>query len=255
MPGHAPTNDVLYAALDELRGAPEPAHPRHAAAWRVVGTFLKRIDPRSEEDLRQETLIKVLRNVGGFAGRTPGEAVAWLRTVHRNLARDVWRGSEHEPVRVALLEERARATDEARLVDRLEAPDHRPARQRDAALEGARDALFTRLESHLEPLNLRADVCAMRRLHARVAWLRLVAESDAAELERAVQPVEVSSSAQLYKWVERGRLLLIEVLDAWIPTLDGETAEDDLHELTTLRGIFAARRADAGVPRENRRKD
>jgi DNA-directed RNA polymerase specialized sigma24 family protein len=255
MPGQAPTNEALYAALHELRRASEPAHRRHEGAWRVVGAVLKRIDPRSEEDVRQETLIKVLRSADSFDGETPGEAVAWLRTVHHHSTVDVWRKTRKNPAHAALRDERARGADEAPVVDRLEAPNVRTPRQREAALADARDALFTRLEVHLEPLNLRADVCEMRRVQARVAWLRLVAESDAAELERAVQPVKVTSLAQLYKWVERGRLLLVEVLNAWIPTLDGDTDEDDLHELTTLRGIFAARRADAGVPRESRRKD
>ena len=255
MPVHAPTNDVLYAALDELRSTSNPALPRHEAAWRVVGTFLKRIDPRSEEDVRQETLIRLLRRVGTFAGRTPGEAVGWLRTVHKRRARDVWRKNENEPTRTALLDERARATGEAPLIDRVESPIVRPPNQREAMIEGARDALFTRLEEHLLATTPNAKLREMRRVHARVAWLRLIAEADATEIERALTPTPVSSRDQLYKWVERGRILLIDVLDGWIPMVEGEMEEDDRHVLTTLREIFAARRADAGIARPDRRKD
>ena len=225
MPGHAPTKETLYAALDELRTAAQPAHPRHHGAWGIVGAFLAHLDRRAEADTRQETLIKVLRGVRTFSGQTPGEAVAWLRTVHQRRARDVWRTVQNEPVRTALHEQRTR------------------------------DALFARLERHLAATTQSAKVREMRRVQARVAWLRLVREADGAELIRAAAPMEVNSLDQVYKWVERGRGLLIEVLDAGAPPQEGETDVDDPDVRAALREIFATRRADAGIARPERRRD
>jgi len=255
MPGPAPTKETLYAALHELRHAAQPAHPRHHGAWRVVGAFLAHMDRRAEADTRQETLIKVLRGVSSFSGQTPGEAVAWLRTVHQRLARDVWRAVQKEPVRTALLEQRTRDGDESPLVERVEGPPLRPDFKREARLDATRDALFARLERHLIATTPNASIRQMRRVQARVAWLRLVREADAAELVRAAAPMEVSSLDQVYKWVERGRGLLLEVLDAGVPPHEGETDVDDPDIRAALREIFAARRADAGIARPGRRRD
>jgi hypothetical protein len=255
MPGHAPTKETLYAALDELRTAAQPAHPRHHGAWGIVGAFLAHLDRRAEADTRQETLIKVLRGVRTFSGQTPGEAVAWLRTVHQRRARDVWRTVQNEPVRTALHEQRTRDGDETPLVERLAGPALRADFQREARLDATRDALFARLERHLAATTQSAKVREMRRVQARVAWLRLVREADGAELIRAAAPMEVNSLDQVYKWVERGRGLLIEVLDAGAPPQEGETDVDDPDVRAALREIFATRRADAGIARPERRRD
>ena len=92
-------------------------------------------------------------------------------------------------------------------------------------------------------------------MQARAAWLRLVTMADATAIEQAIAPTAANSRDALYKWIERGRTQLIEVLDAWLAELGGDADPDDRRVPQTLRDIFGERRADAGVPRPDRRKD
>lgn len=255
MTGTAPTGEKLYAALDELRRTTESGHARHGGAWRTVADFLRLEDPRGSDDARQETLINVLRSVRSFEGLSAGEAVRWLRTVHRNRTRDLWRASTRDPVREGLERVRPDADLAASAVERLPAPEPTCAPHAMAALALTRDAIFTRLEAHLEHQGLGAAKRELRRLQARAAWLRLVQEEDAETIEGLLAPHAVPSRAALYKWVERGRDVLLDVLATWTTELEGtDDATDARRVPLALEEIMKERRADAGVARPARRK-
>ena len=49
------------------------------------------------DDLVQEVLLVVFREVGGFERRGQGAFRAWLRTILANRVRDYFRGQKHRP--------------------------------------------------------------------------------------------------------------------------------------------------------------
>lgn len=255
MSGAAPTGEKLYAALDEVRQATDASLPRHSGAWRTVIAFLRVEDPRGSDDARQETVINVMRYVRSFEGSSPGEAVRWLRTVHRNRSADLYRVDSRDPVRGALERTRPDAEREPSVVERLAAPEPTLAPHAAAAIARTSDAVFTRLEARFDIERLSTMKRALRRLQARAAWLRLVQEADAAEIEEALAPERAPTRDALYKWIERGRGVLLGVLEAWLAEL-GETddAADARLVPEALMDIIGERRADAGVARPGRRK-
>jgi len=258
MIGPAPTGEKLYAALDELRRSTEVALPRHGAAWRAVMAFLRVEDPRGTDDARQETTINVMRFVRSFEGQSPGEAVRWLRTVHRHRSRDLWRVDVRDPVRGALEQKGPDAEREAPAVERLAAPEPTHAGHAADALGRTTDAVFTRLDALLEQEGLSAAKRELRRTQARAAWLRLVCEDDADAIDAALAPQRAPSRDALYKWIERGRAVLLAVIAQWLAELADDAHEDDETARLvpeTLRGIIGERRADAGVARPERRKN
>ena len=253
MTATAPTGEKLYAALHELRQATEISLPRHGGAWRTVVAFLRLEDPRGSDDARQETVINVMRFVRSFEGQSAGEAVRWLRTVYRHRTRDLWRVDVRDPVRGALDGKRSDAERDAPAVERLAAPAPSLAPLAAAALARTTDAVFSRLELRLESDGVSASKRALRRVQARAAWLRLVQEDDAAAIEEALAPERAPSRDALYKWIERGREVLLGVIDAWIVELAGDDPEALLVP-QALKEIIGERRADAGVARHERRK-
>jgi DNA-directed RNA polymerase specialized sigma24 family protein len=256
MTGPAPTGEKLYAALDELRQASESGHARHDGAWRTVAAFLRQEDPRGTDDARQETLINVMRSVRSFEGRSAGEAVRWLRTVHWNRSRDLWRGEKRDLVRKALERTQPDTDPDAPAVEQVPAPEPTHAPHAAEALTRTRDMVFARLDSSLaRDDGLSHAKRELRRLQARAAWLRLVQGEDAEAIEAALAPAAAQSRAALYKWIERGRGVLLEVCAEWTAELGGVDEDDEGQRVSaTLQEIIGERRADAGVARPERRK-
>lgn len=253
MTGMAPTGDKLYAALDELRQAPNVGEPRHHGAWRAVMAFLRQDDPRGSEDARQETIINVVRAVSSFKGHSPGEAVRWLRTVHRHRTFDGWRVEGRNPLRDTLERAPRDSDHETPPLENVPAPEPTHREHAAGALAHTSDLVFARLEAQLENHGVSASKRLLRRLQARAAWLRLVHEEDAPAIEAALAPHAAPSRDALYKWIERGRAVLLDVADAWLAELDGDDSDARLVP-EVLRQLVEVRRADAGVARPARRK-
>lgn len=241
----------LFEALDALRGARDASGPETGWAWRVVDRWidarLKR-PPREHDDIRQRTLIKVMKGVAGMQADTPPAAEAWLRRVHRSATNEHHRG--HDPVTVGLRTER-RDDDGRGVLERLAAPEPERNEADRRLVDAAVAAVLERVERWLEQ-EVRSPTKRLGdRRRAECALMANVLGLEPDEIAARLE-VEVSRSA-LYKWVERGREgVLMPVLEAWAAQQedDPEGARLAVALGQILRG---ARRSDAGKPRPGRR--
>ena len=238
---HAPRDESLYDALDWLRHHAQTKDARTNAAWRAVQRFVWRLPPPDKRDQHQETLLKTFTRVATFGGHTDAEAGAWLRRIHTHHGIDAARKTARDPVAKGL--DGATSDDEEPRVEKLAHPDIAPD---ESALQALKEALFSVLERKLESEESAARR-ALHRAHAHAAYLRLVCDLDAdavlRELNAPVQP----DKTLLYKWIERGRDVLLQTIDYWrtLPDFDPELED----ACTTLTDILTARRKDAGKAR------
>jgi RNA polymerase sigma factor (sigma-70 family) len=72
--------------------------------------------PADADDLIQEVLLVVFREVGGFEWRGPGAFRAWMRTILVHRMRDYFRVCRHRPMATG-------GSDFLRKLDELESPD------------------------------------------------------------------------------------------------------------------------------------
>lgn len=234
-------SERLFGALAELRKGTDVGSRAYREAWAVVTAYVRRLPPPGNEDLQQETTIRLFRNVGGFAGGTDAEAAAWIRQIHRRGAIDSSRARGRDPVAKALASTR---DDEAPgPFDTLAAESElQPAE----ALDVFRDRLFDALDELLRETESSPQKRLLRRLEARAAFLRIVYELDAGSLRTELgDAAATSSDAQLYKWVERGRAVLADAAAAL--QKNGSPLGGDALEI--IRELANARRADAGRSR------
>jgi RNA polymerase sigma-70 factor, ECF subfamily len=73
------------------------------------------VPPADADDLIQEVLLVVFREVAGFERRGQGAFRAWLRTILTNRVRDYFRASQHRPSATG-------GSDFLRSLDELESP-------------------------------------------------------------------------------------------------------------------------------------
>lgn len=255
-----PTDAELFSALCALREAPSPFDPERGSDWRIVHRWLVRWVHQgpSPDDLRQHVVLRLNTSVRTMNATGPAEAKGWLLTVARNLRRDQiskrnrqreWRGmrvigdSEHGPTPHA--------------VDVLEA---QPAERRPedlAVLADWRDRLFDRVDRWLEETPRSPTKRLGDRQRAQAAWLANVEGLAIGEIAGRLGDGAPRKDT-LYKWIERGReevlLPLIETWEREVAARSGKSAEAE--PISVLRSILvAARRADAGRPRPERRRD
>jgi RNA polymerase sigma-70 factor (ECF subfamily) len=76
------------------------------------------------DDLSQEVLLVVFREVGGFERRGRGAFRGWLRTILAHRMRDYFRGKKYRPTATG-------DSDFLRLLDQLQSPDSALSRQWD----------------------------------------------------------------------------------------------------------------------------
>lgn len=236
--------DALYAALDALRHTADVHAKAHASAWRTVMRFVQGIRP-IDTDAQQETLLRIARNVSTFAGQSTGEAVRWVKTIHTRKNIDAVRKESRDLVAKNL--DRARSDDDApATVESLPAAEapHSPT-----ALIAFQEHVLARVDARLiETVPNDAARRHLRRTWARAAYLRLVHELDSDSIVRELGVPESTSKDLISKWVERGRAVLVETLEAWAADDDRKLAADTLLELVQER------RSDAGKSRIHRRK-
>ncbi|GGK74730.1 RNA polymerase sigma factor [Sphaerisporangium melleum] len=84
-------------ALAARKGRPGDVEAFTRAAYADVQRFLTYLtDPQSAEDLTQETFVRVLRSLPGFAGRS--SARTWLLSIVRRVVVDRFRAAAARPV-------------------------------------------------------------------------------------------------------------------------------------------------------------
>lgn len=250
---HLPA-DALFEHLCALRDADDPTAAAHEPHWRGVDGWIRRAFPGTSseiEDARQEVLIRVLRNVGRMRADVPAQAAGWVRMIMRRRRVDALRARAHDAVREGLREEGRRRSDATRLVEQLEADDARGLTP--AMLETLVSTVLHHVHRALEATVPSAQKRQLRRTQAQAALLRLVCGWDADAIRSALDHGEPISNERLYKWVERGRGPVDEGLDRWLAEATDDP--DVAGVVGVLRELVGERRADAGVPRPERRRD
>ncbi len=243
-----PAAEALYEHLCLLRDADEPTHPRHAASWRVVSRWLAQAYPgtrRELEDARQEALVSLMRSVKTMRAEGPLQAAKWVGIILRRKRIDLARANVHDPIEQALRAE-PKGEHASAPIDRLEAREPLDP----GAIPELVDVVLEQVHRALEESETNAAKRQLRRTQAQAALLRLVLDEDADAIAAALDHGEPLSKERIYKWVERGRPVVCLGLDRW--ERDGDP--DAARVIAVLRETMDERRADAGVPRPERRK-
>jgi DNA-directed RNA polymerase specialized sigma24 family protein len=237
------SDDELYAALDALRAADD----RYAASadvhWRVIDVWLRtRFGGRGADadDARQETMISIARHVREMEADQPAAAAKWVATIHRRKRVDAFRSRKKDAIARGL--ERTRGDEEGEgAIELVEGGIERGVDPR--TIERVVADVEDRVAVHLEETCDDPIARHARRTWARAALRRLVFEEGFEELEAALGDGKPLPRDRVYKWVERGRPIVLAALEGW----ESEVA-------IAIREIVAPRRIDAGRPRPERRK-
>lgn len=250
-----PPLDRFYEHLSVLRDAEDPSAPEHAQRWREIARWLEQAFPgtrRETDDARQEALISLLRHVRSMRAEGPLQAAKWVATIVRRKRVDVLRMRTRDPVASALATE-PRSEDVTPFVDRLAAESGAPHDPR------ALSALVTTILDHahraLEETEKSAVKRQLRRTQAHATLLRLVCDADADAIASALDHGEPVTKDRIYKWIERGRAVVLLGLDRWERTAAEDERDEVVPVIAIVREQVEERRADAGVPRPDRRKD
>jgi hypothetical protein len=250
-----PPAELLFEHLVTLRDAEDATHPRHDRRWREISAWLERAYPgRAEgvEDARQEALASLVRNVAGMRAEGPLQAAQWVMTIVRRKRVDAIRLSARDPVLTAMRAE-PRGSDTRPLLERIAGEESEGDRAAHVArvvsttLEHVRKALEDTVPSPAKRL--------MRATQAQAALLRLVCEEDAEAIGDALSHGEPVTRDRVYKWIERGRPVVLMGLERWQESLDEDEREEGMLVIAVLRELVEERRADIGLPRPERRKD
>lgn len=248
-----PPVEPLHEHLIVLRDASDPADPRHDRRWREIARWLEQAFPaRDLEDARQEALVSLVRYVPLMRAETPLQAAKWVSTIVRHKRLDVARSRSKDPVHKAL-ERESRREDATAPLERLIADEPRLAEP--AVLDSLVTTVLEHVHRALEETEHNAARRQLRRTQAQATLLRLVSDADADEIARALDCGEPIGKDRVYKWVERGRPVVQLGLDRWARTADAEEREEIAPVIAALRDLVDQRRADAGVPRPERRRD
>jgi RNA polymerase sigma factor (sigma-70 family) len=111
--------ETSISLLDRLRDSPD------AASWQrlvdlytpLIQSWLRRqgLQPADADDLAQEVLAVLVRELPGFQHQRPGSFRSWLRTITVNRLRNFWRASQTRAVATG-------DSDMLRRLDELEDP-------------------------------------------------------------------------------------------------------------------------------------
>ena len=219
----------LHDALATARAERERTSPRTTAAWRIIEAHVRRVLPRAEQaDVRQDVLIAILCALGSLRATNPASSGAWVRTICRRVEIDAHRRSRH-CVRIPY--------DERFGVGAPLEPGAPSVEHAEAVL----DAFTERVDAHLAQEHRSSGA---RRIQAIAALRRLALEESLPDITAALGLTV--SPVLLTKWVERGRSVIVE-------TVDAEVDRDLADFFEPLARLARERRADAGIPRPSRR--
>lgn len=248
---------MLFEHLLLLRSSDEPTHPRHDRSWRAIASWLAMAYAErgpGADDARQETLVTLFRSVSGMRAESPAQAASWLLTIVRRKHVDALRAAQRDPVTLALRAE-PRTPDVPSPLERLpaEALERLPAEDGAGQLAQVVATVLEHVHAHLEETVKNPSKRLLRATQARATMLRLVYEEDADAIAEALDHGEPIPRNRIYKWIERGRPTVLAALERWEQNLDGQ--DDPAGAVIgVFRELVEARRADAGVPRPNRRR-
>jgi RNA polymerase sigma factor (sigma-70 family) len=112
--------ETSVSLLERLAGKPTDADWRRLLDLYqpLLRAWMARAEVRAADadDLIQEVLLVVFREVGGFEWRGPGAFRAWMRTILFHRMRDYFRARRHHPIATG-------GSDLLRSLDELESPD------------------------------------------------------------------------------------------------------------------------------------
>ncbi len=112
--------ETSVSLLERLAGAPTDDDWRRLLDLYqpLLRVWLARagVPPADADDLIQEVLLVVFREVGGFERRGQGAFRAWLRVILTHRVRDYFRARQHRPAATG-------GSDFLRSLDKLESPD------------------------------------------------------------------------------------------------------------------------------------
>lgn len=246
-----PPVDAVFEHLCALRDAERPTDPEHDAHWRAVARWLEQAFPgrsTEQEDARQEALVSLMRHVPWMRAESPLQAAKWMSTIVRRKKVDAHRTRKRDPVERAL--RRERATELGPTIDRVAHQEEPAALVRPEAIDQVVARALEQVHLALEETEPNAAKRQLRRTQAQATLLRLVSNASAEEIEKVLDYGEPIEKDRLYKWVERGRAVVLLGMDRW--ERDDPAAID---VIDTFREIVGERRADAGLPRLDRRRD
>ena len=142
--------DTSVSLLERLTGAPTDDDWRrlHDLYRPLLRAWMARAGvPASDvEDLVQDVLLVVFREVAGFEWRGQGAFRAWLRTILAHRVRDYFRGQKYRPTATG-------DSDFLRRLDELESPDSTLSRLWDREHdEHVAAALIKRVQDNFTPV-------------------------------------------------------------------------------------------------------
>lgn len=240
-------DETLFSALAVIRAAPAGARGDRELdpAWRAVVEWLaRRVPGPAKEDVRQEALVKVLRNIEQCEARGPTSTASWLLKIARRTAIDDDRSARASPIDKAL---RSRPADVDPL-DELRAPDATESLS-ETAVEDLAAELEDALERSLVERHPSPEARILPRVQARARLYRRLLGRSVADVREALMWHAPVTDAVVSKWIERGQAPLDAAVLRWIA--DDPDGRSVLGE--QLRAGMAERREDAGRPRPARR--
>lgn len=221
----------LYDALATLRDGAE-GHARDRA-WTTVYRYIRRVLPDDRAaDARQDALVAILESIDGLRAATPSSAVGWVHSICRSRRIDTHRATcrhracpfEDGSTHAATAEPLSPAVEVAPLVVA---------------------AFLERVESHIARTEQSPEARARRRAQAAATLYRTALNESLSEI--AMRLDAHVSPELLTKWVERGRSVVIETIEA-----EGARDPDVADLFEPFAELAARRRIDAGVPRPGR---
>lgn len=219
----------LLAALRQVAQASEA----DVRSWLVIECYVRRCLPEArDEDIRQNVLLTILVHAHTLRTNDPPGACAWVHAVCRSQLVNELR-SRYRMRFVSI--------DDAAGRELLVAPRAIPPELAEPLLRSL-DELVVR---HVRERHGDANARARRTAQARAAVRRLVLEETLPEVI-AIAPV---SLPLLAKWIERGRTVVLDAIDA-----ERERDPDRAELFEPIATLMRKRRADAGKPRPARRK-
>lgn len=241
----APSHEELFAALSRLRELAPEAAGRERAEWRIVERWLRANHPRGRdvEDVHQETLIAIARHVSTLEATHAGGAVRWVNTIRKRKLIDLVRHESRSPARLGLAY--APADDGSMPVDLLERDDARPVDPQ--ALELLVEAVEVAIGEHADATWTNAIDRQLRRLQGRATLQRSLGQ-DLDGIRRALALGPDLGDDRIYKWIERGRPVLLAAL----ARIREDASEEVVPVIDVLVELASARRVDAGRPRRPR---
>jgi hypothetical protein len=247
-----PTPESLYDALSALRASTAPLTRVHDAHWKVVESWLRVSFPgrgAENEEAHQETLIAIGRNVQSMQASVPLQAVRWVKTIHQRKKVDLLRARSRNPVLRGL--EKTSSESRVSEVEQLESQGD-PSLDPEAA-ERIVSIVEAQVEIYLRSSDTAPSMRHLKRLQSRAALRRLVLEADFDELCAALATGEPMTRDRVYKWVERGRAVVLAALDDWVSREGATSMAADV--ASALREIIGKRRSDQGRARPLQKRE